>query len=244
MSTIFTAVFYQPILNLLLVLYNTVAFQDLGLAIIILTIAIKMILWPFNQKAIKSQKALQELQPKLEEIKKKHADDKAALSQATIDLYRENKTNPFSSCLTMLVQLPVLIAVYQVFRDGVSNKLDYVYSFINKPEHLNTLAFGFLNLAAPNVILAVLAGLAQFWQAKTMVSRKQPNVKGAEDENMMAIMNKQMLYFMPAVTVFIGVTMPGGLTFYWLVMTLISAWQQHLIFKKNQEKIIEGEIVK
>ncbi len=244
MSTIFTAVFYQPILNLLLVLYNTVAFQDLGLAIIILTIAIKMILWPFNQKAIKSQKALQELQPKLEEIKKKHADDKAALSQATIDLYRENKTNPFSSCLTMLVQLPVLIAVYQVFRDGVSNKLDYVYAFINKPEHLNTLAFGFLNLAAPNVILAVLAGLAQFWQAKTMVSRKQPNVKGAEDENMMAIMNKQMLYFMPAVTVFIGVTMPGGLTFYWLVMTLISAWQQHLIFKKNQEKIIEGEIVK
>lgn len=248
MAQIFTAVFYQPILNLLVFLYNTVSFHDLGIAIILLTVVIKLVLWPLGRSSIKSQKALQDLQPKLEELKKKYSDDKARLSQETMQLYKENKVNPFSSCLPLLIQLPFLLAVYRVFRDGVSNKLDLVYSFIPRPEVINTISFGFLNLAKPNVYLAVLAGLAQFVQGKMMITKKpEVNTPGSKDESMAAIMNKQMLYFMPAITIFIGISLPGGLTLYWLVLTLITALQQYITFRKKNggKKIaVEGEIIK
>ena len=245
----FTVVFYQPILNLLVFLYTTVSFHDLGIAIILLTAIIKLAFWPLGRSSIKSQKALQDLQPKIEELKKEHKGNPAELSRATMELYKTNKVNPFSSCLPLLLQLPFLFAVYQVFRDGVGNKLDYVYSFVSRPEFINPISFGFLDLAKSNVYLAVLAGLAQFWQAK-MMSTTQPAVKvpGSKDESMTAIMNKQMLYFMPVITIFIGLSLPGGLTLYWFVLTLFTALQQLVTFKKKDgdaaPKTIEGDIIK
>jgi len=249
MTHLFTVIFYQPILNLLIFLYNHLSFNDFGIAIILMTIVIKLIFWPLGRKAIKSQKALQDLQPKIDDVKKQYKDDKAGLSRATMDLYKENKINPFSSCLPLLIQLPFLWAVYRVFRDGIANNLELVYSFIIKPENINTLSLGFLDLSQKNIYLAVLAGLAQFWQAKMMIA-KNPGVKtpGSKDENIAAIMNKQMLYFMPAITIFIGASLPGGLTLYWFVFTLLTALQQVLTFrnKKNNDipKTIEGEIIK
>lgn len=248
MSNIFNLVFYQPILNLLVFLYNTVSFQDLGLAIIIMTIAIKAVFWPLSRTAIKSQKALQDLQPKMEELKKKFGDDKAGLSQATMALYKDNKVNPFSSCLPLLIQLPFLFAVYRVFTSGLNNHLDSVYSFIFKPESINTLSLGFLDLSSPSPYLAVLAGLAQFWQAKMMITSKPPiKTPGSKDEGMAAIMNKQMLYFMPAITIFIGLSLPGGLTLYWFFFTLLTVFQQIVTFQKKTDSpggVIEGELVK
>lgn len=251
MTQIFTIIFYQPILNLLVFFYNTLSFQDLGVAIILLTAAIKLILWPLGRSSIKSQKALQDLQPKIEELKKKYAGDKAGLSQATMALYKENQVNPFSSCLPLLLQLPFLFAVYRVFLNGVGNKLDLVYPFIYQPEIINTVSLGFLDLAKPNIYLAILAGLAQFWQAKMMLTTKPAAVSaGSKDENMAAIMNKQMLYIMPAVTVFIGISLPGGLTLYWFVLTLFTALQQVVTFRKKNGsengavKVVEGEIIK
>ena len=235
MSQIFNVIFYQPILNLLVFLYNIVPGHDIGLAIILMTVIIKLILLPLSKQSIKSQKALQEIQPKIDEIKKKFADKKEEQGRAMMELYKQEKVNPFSSCLPLLIQLPFLWAVFMVFRAGLSNgSLDQVYSFIYKPEIINTMSLGLINLAKPNVVLAVLAGLAQFWQAK-MMSTKRPEVKsqGAKDEDMMAIMNKQMLYMMPALTVFIGLSFPGGLALYWLVTTLLTAFQQLYLFKKK-----------
>jgi YidC/Oxa1 family membrane protein insertase len=249
MAHLFTVIFYQPILNLLVFLYKTISFHDLGVAIILLTAVIKLVLWPLGRSSIKSQKALQDLQPKIEELKKTYVGNATELSRATMELYKTNKVNPFSSCLPLLLQLPFLFAVYQVFRDGVGNKLDFVYSFIGRPETINTISLGFLDLAKPNVYLAILAGLAQFWQAKMMIT-SQPTVKtpGSKDEGMAAIMNKQMLYFMPAITIFIGVSLPGGLTLYWFVLTLFTALQQLVTFNKKSgetaAKIVEGEIIK
>jgi len=236
MSQIFNAIFYQPILNLLVFLYNIVPGHDIGIAIILMTVVIKLILLPLSKQSIKSQKALQELQPKINEIKKKYADKKEEQGRAMMELYKQEKVNPFSSCLPLLIQLPFLWAVFMVFRAGLSGKsLDLVYSFIYQPEFINTMSFGFIDLSKPNVVLAILAGLAQFWQAK-MMTTKRPEVKseGAKDENMMAIMNKQMLYMMPALTVFIGLSFPGGLALYWLVTTLLTALQQLYLFKKKE----------
>ena len=253
MLNLFHVIFYQPILNLLIFLYNTISFHDLGLAIIFLTIVIKAVLWPLSQKSIKAQKSLQDLQPKINALKKEYKDDKQKQGQAMIQLYKEHKINPFSSCLPLLIQLPFLIAVFQVFRDGLNNKLNLVYPFIERPEEINAMAFGFLDLSKPNIYLAILAGLAQFWQAKMMITKKAAiKTEGSKDEDMAAIMNKQMLYFMPALTVFIGWTLPGGLTMYWFIVTLLTAVQQLIVFKRhNQEqaqivekKVIDGEVVK
>ncbi len=253
MGNFFTTFFYQPIFNLLIFIYNNLSFHDLGISIVILIVIIKGILWPLSRKSIKSQKELQDLQPKLDALKVKYKDDKVGLSQATMDIYKENKVNPFSSCLPLLIQFPFLIAVFRVFRDKINENLDLVYSFISKPETVNMISFGFLDLSKPNIYLAVLAGLAQFWQSKMMMAKK-PEIKteGAKDENMAAVMSKQMMYFMPVITVFIGVSLPGGLTLYWFFFTLLTVAQQLLTFNKqnkknlesNTKKIIEGEIVK
>lgn len=247
MIYLFQVIFYQPILNLLIFLYNSAAFQDMGLAIILLTALIKLILWPLSKKSIKSQKALQELQPKIDELKAKYKDNQKEMGTELMGLYKQYKINPFSSCLPLLVQLPFFIAVYRVFRDGLNSHLDLVYSFVSKPEIINTMFLGFLDLSKPNVYLAVLAGLAQFWQAKMMMAKnKKVNGVSAKEEGMASIMNKQMLYFMPALTIFIGITLSGGLTLYWFVLTLLTIVQQVLIARSqdNIQPIIEGEVIK
>ena len=253
----FDTFFYQPILNLVIFLYNMVPGHDLGIAIILLTIIIKVLLLPLSRQSIKSQKSLQDLQPKVDELKKKYANNKEELGRAMMNLYKEHKVNPFSSCLPLLIQLPFLFAVFKVFRTGFENgTLDLVYSFIDKPEVVNTISIIGVDLGENNYIIAFLAGAAQFWQAKMMMAKKAPvKSPGAKDENMMAMMNKQMVYMMPLLTIWIASTFPSGLALYWLTTTVLTGVQQLFIFKKDKEKdnnkdiqsgenkTIEGEVV-
>ena len=245
----FETFFYQPILNLLIFIYNVVPGHDFGVAIIILTIIIKLALLPLSKKSLNSQKALQELQPKIEEIKKKYKDKKEEMSKAMMTLYKNNKVNPISSCLPLIIQTPFLFAVFRVFRNGFENgSMDLIYPFITKPETINYISFFGTDLSKKNVIIAILAGVAQFWQTKMMATKK-PAIKsaGSKDENMMAIMNKQMIYFMPLFTIFIGMSFPGGLALYWLTTTVITALQQIFLFKKNKKaevEVIESKIIK
>lgn len=233
----FDLLFYQPVLNLLVSLYNNIPGHDFGVAIILLTIIIKIALYPLSQHTIKSQKSLQDLQPKIEEVKQLHKGDKEALAKATMALYRDHKINPFSSCLPLLIQLPFLFAVFRVFQNFEKNlDTSLLYSFVAAPEMANGLRFmQFIDLAKPNIVLALLAGLAQFWQTKMLLAKK-PEIKApaAQDENMAAIMNKQMTYMMPILTVVIGVSLPGGLTLYWFIFSLLSALQQLYVFRKKE----------
>jgi YidC/Oxa1 family membrane protein insertase len=252
MYQLFYVVLYQPIFNFLVWLYNIIPGQDIGVAIIIITILIRLALYPMTSKSIEAQRSLQGLQPKMNEIKAKYKDDKQKQTQAIMELYKHNKVNPFGSCLPLLIQLPILIALYKVLQDGlISTDLSSnLYSFVSNPGQLNPLSFGFIDMAKPNIYLAIMAGAAQFWQAKTMIRRQAPKEAGpaAKDENMMAMMNKQMLYFMPALTVFIGLSLPAGVTLYWFFSTLLMSIQQIVIAKKNPEAkkedgVIEGKIV-
>ncbi|OGY44533.1 MAG: hypothetical protein A2729_01745 [Candidatus Buchananbacteria bacterium RIFCSPHIGHO2_01_FULL_39_14] len=234
MLQLFNLILFQPLFNLLIFLYNFIPGHDLGLAIIILTVIIKLILYPLAQQSLKSQKALQELQPKLDSLKKQFGHDKEKLAKEMMVLYKQEKVNPLSSCLPLLIQLPFLIAVYRVFASGLDpENLKWLYPFVTSPQTINAISFGFLDLAKPNLVLAVLTGLAQFWQSKMLIVGRPPKgMSGAKDEQMMAMMNKQMLYFMPVFTVLISVRLPSGLVLYWLVMTLLTIFQQHFIFKK------------
>lgn len=229
---IYNTILYQPLFNLLVFFYNIVPGHDIGVAIIMLTVFVKLVLWPFFKQSIKAQRKMQVLQPKLDELKEKYKDNKEKLGPAIMELYQKEKVNPLSSCFPLLIQLPFLIAVYQVFRTGLaSGNFDLVYPFIANPGHLNSIAFGFLNLAVASPVLAVLTGLAQFWQSKQMMSRNQANKSSTAMSDKMNAINKQMLYFMPLITVVIGWSLPAGLTFYWLIFTMLGIFQQYLVFK-------------
>lgn len=219
----------------------------IGLSILILTLAIKFALFSMNTKAIVSQRELQKLQPKLNDIKEKYKKDKEKQSREMMKFYKENKINPFSSCLPLLIQLPILIALYRVFRDGITNpdELKYLYPFVLNPGHIEANFLGIFDFAAPNIVLAVIAGVLQFAQTwmltkmktkrekKEEIERKKKKKKTAMDTA--TAMTQQMTYFMPIMTVFIAASLPSGLAFYWVITTLFAIGQQWYIMKKKEE---------
>lgn len=235
MMSLFNTILTQPILNLLLWLYDVIPGRDIGIAIIALTIVIKALLYPLAKKQIKQQKMLQDLQPKIEELRKKYKDDKETQARELMSLYKVEKVNPASSCLPLLVQLPIFIALLHVLQSVLgSQDFSLLYSFIPHPGTIQLTLFNGIPLDKPNIPMAIIAGIVQFWQARQMIMRggaKQPptDVKGSEgskDESMAAMMNKQMMYVMPIMTVVIGFSLPGGLTLYWLTMSVLTVMQQ------------------
>lgn len=246
MLQLFHAIFYQPIFNLLIGLHNIIPGHDIGVAIILLTLIIKLVLWPINNKALKSQKALTDLQPKIEELKKQYADKKEEQAKAMMALYSQEKVSPMSSCLPLLIQLPVFIALYSALSKGLkSDGFDALYPFVSNPGKIEPMLFGLIGLAAPNIIFALLAGATQFVQARMMISKapKPKGIPGSGDEAMLATMNKQMTYMMPVMTVFIGWKLPAGVTLYWLVMNILTAGQQWHFLRKRAKASTEVEVI-
>lgn len=246
MGNLFHQVLYQPIFNLLIFLYNLI--PDIGVAIIIVTVVIKLILHPLSRKAAKSQRALQILQPKLEALKVQYKDQKEKLAQETLSLYRKEKISPFSSSLPLLIQFPIIIAVYRVFISGLRvNDFKDLYSFVPNPGtiHSTMLGLSWLDLSKPQIFLGVLAGAAQFWQTKLLMSKQKLHKVNdpSKEPSMMETMNKQMMYTMPIITVVISATLPGGLALYWFVMTLISALEQYIVNKSMDKESDNPQVI-
>lgn len=226
---------YQPLLNALVFLYQYLPGHDFGLAIIALTILIRLILYPFMAKSIKSQKTLSDLQPKLQEIQQKYKDNKEQQTKEVMALYKEKKINPFGGCLFLLIQLPVLIALYRVFWRGLQpGMLVYLYSFIPRPEVMNPVFIGLINLNQPNFILAVLAGIAQFFQTKMTMPKKLNTNPSNKTSQFSEMFQKQALYLFPLFTVFILWKLPAALGLYWLVSSIFSISQQYFVLKPKK----------
>lgn len=233
MLQFFHTALYLPLLNILVFLYNTIPGHDIGIAIIILTVLIRVVVWPLARQSIVAQKQMSSLQPKLAALKEKFKNDKQGLATATMQMYKDEKINPLSSCVPLLIQLPLLIVFYWVLRDVLHSKgLNELYPFVANPGSIKVIAFGFLDLLKPNYLLAILAGLSQFWQAKMLpMARPAVRTEGSKDEDMTAMMNKQMMYMMPVMTVVIGLSLPGGLSLYWLIATLMTVAQQAITLR-------------
>lgn len=252
MGNIFQIVLFQPILNALVWLYNVVPGNDLGIAIAILTVIVKIILYPLTMAQIKQQRALQDIQPKIDEVRKRLKDDKEGQAKELMELYKREKVNPASSCLPLLIQLPIFIGLYRALSSGLhSQGLNLLYPFVQNPGTIQTMMFGLVDLSKPNAVLAVLAGAIQFWQSWQIMRKPSPATPppaevaatpGAKDESMAAAMNKQMMYMMPLMTVVIGFTLPGGLTLYWLVMSLLTVAQQSLFLRRPKAPKPEAQL--
>ncbi len=226
----FNQILYYPLFNALIWLYNNIPGQDLGIAIIVLTALIRFILYPLSQKAIQSQKAMAKLQPEIKEIRKKYK-GKEEQAKAMMNLYQKYKINPFSGCLPILIQLPILFALYRVFFTGLDpQRLNGLYSFIEQPTSLSPMFLGIVDLSQRSIILAVLTGILMFIQSKMIMPKKtaQPTqgVKIA-GLDISSLMSQQMLYFMPLITVLIAWNLPAALPLYWIVITLFGIIQQY-----------------
>lgn len=221
LTSVFNTLLYRPLFNGLILIYNIV--PDMGIAIILLTVLIRLLFAPLSKKSIQSQKAMTEIQPKMKELQKKYKDNKEEQVKEIMALYKEHKVNPMSGCLPLLIQMPIIIALYKVFLSGMNiEQLNTLYSFVARPQSLNIMFLGFINLAiAGNVIMALIAGGSQFIQTKMMM----PIKKGGSD--MASMMTKQMVYMMPILTVFIAWRLPTALALYWIVFTVFGIIQQH-----------------
>ena len=220
-----------PINNLLIFLYG-ISGQNLGLAIIFLTLIVRGVLVPITIPSLRSAKKLQELKPHLDKLKQKHK-DKQKLQLATLELYKQHGINPAAGCLPQIAQLLVLIALYQVF-------INFINGGQYNGQSLN-LNFLWLDLgkADPYYILPVLAGLTQLIFSFMMTSGLESHVKAPKNKDekkkeedsmeMAQSMQQQMLYLMPAMTVIIALKFPSGLALYWVVTTLFSLVQQYLV---------------
>jgi len=243
----FNTIFYEPIYNALVFLVGITPGGDIGLAIILLTIIIKFILLPLHRKAIVSQIKLKQLEPKINEIKEKYKDKKEQAAK-TFELYKQEKINPLSGCLPIIIQLPIIFALYKVFLNGFDfSSVEHLYSFIKAPESININFLGIFDLSARNLFLAVLAGVTQYFQIDLAVKRN-PTVKndGSMQANIGNMMNKQMKYFMPIFVAFISYQISGAIALYWSVNNIFTTIQEVIINRKmaKQKKVINAEVLK
>jgi len=223
---LFNEILYRPIFNALVFLYNVIPGHDFGIAIIILTILIRIILFPLSYKSTKSRQALSIIQPKLKEIQQKYK-TKEDQSREMMKLYKDHKVNPFSGCLPLLIQFPILIALYQALINVLKpGSLSALYSFIKNPGTINSLFLGMVDLSKGNPILAILAGVSQFFYSK-ITMKYTPSIGSQK------AMGQQMLYFMPILTIIIAWTLPAGLPLYWVASTILGLGQEYYLLKKT-----------
>ncbi len=238
LSTIFHVVFYQPLFNALVFLYDYVPGKDFGIAIILLTIALRFVLYPLSAKAFYAQKALSALRPKIQEIQEKFKGQKDEISRRLLELYKTERFNPLSAFLPILVQLPILFALYRVFQNGLqTNQLTFLYPFVPPPPHISATFLGILDLGATSLPIALLAGLFQFIQSKQVSAFYPAKRQQGGKPDMSGLMQKQMMYLFPLFTVFIVAKFPAALGLYWITTSLFSIWQQWYLMKKSKIQI-------
>jgi YidC/Oxa1 family membrane protein insertase len=231
---IFYILIYQPLFNLLIFFYNIIPFFDLGVAVILLTASIKIVLHPLGIKAARSQKEMEGIQPEVKKIQEKYKDNKEVLAKKIMELYKEKKISPFSGMVPLFIQLPILISLFQIFNRGLENEeMKHLYDFISKPEIINYHFLGLIDLSSPNIILAILAAAGQYLQMRMTVAKKK---EGDEKQDTAKAIQSQMVLFLPGFTFIILLSLPSAVGLYWIITVAFSVFQQYIIKKEKKEE--------
>lgn len=238
MSFVWHTFFFDPIYNGLVLFIDTIPGGDVGLAIIAITAVVKFILLPLSISAAKTQKAIREIEPELKELKEKHKDDREALARATMALYQEAGIKPFSSIFLVMLQIPIVFALYLAVLKGGGVALPAIntsllYSFIPTPEAVNMIFLGLVDIAAKSWPLAVLAGLTQYVYAHLSLPKLEPRKEGETDfkADFARSMNMNMRYVLPAVIGFVAYTLSASVALYFTVSNLAAIAQEFVLRK-------------
>lgn len=239
MQTIWNLFFYQPIYNALVFTINNITFGDVAFAIIIITIVVKVILSPLTYRSTKNQIIMKKMEPEIKKIKEDYP-NKEEQAKKTFELYKKYGTNPFSGCLVVLLQLPIIFALYYVFYKGLNINAENLYSFVSMPTHLNTNFLGLVDIHGKSLFLAILAGVTQFIQGyfssslntkKIEVVNEIPKEKSFQEE-LSGSMQTNIKYVLPFFIAFIAYKISGAVALYWVVSNIFMIVQEYYIRKK------------
>lgn len=208
--------------------------QNYGITIIVFTILFKICLYPLYKKQIVSTAAMSEVQPKMQEIQRKYANDKELMNEKLMELYKEEKFNPMGGCLPMLIQMPIIIGLFTLLRNPLA--------YISSNDMIFAVHESFLwmtDLTQPDLwILPIAAGLSTFISF-TQTQAQQGGAQNAQMAPMMAMMK----YFFPIMIVWMGRSFPAGLTIYWFIGTVVQIlFNIHL--NKIRKQLREGKYKK
>ncbi len=236
-SGLYNLLIYQPLYNGLIFLIDIIPWSDAGMAVILLTLFVKLILFPFSRKATLTQQKMKQSEPEIRKIKEQYQKNRQEQAKKMFDLYREKGINPFSSFFLILIQLPIIIALYRIFWGSDLPQIDesLLYSFITVPQNVNMVFLGLVDIALKSWPLAILVGLSTFFQMKLSmpVSAPKPAAPGQSFKDDLArSMSVQMRYFFPFVALFISYSLSGAVALYWLTSNLF-AIAQELILKRR-----------
>jgi YidC/Oxa1 family membrane protein insertase len=229
MIYLYDHIIYYPILNALVFLYNTVAFHDLGIAIIFLTILVRIILYPLFHKSARHQAISQRIQPEVKKLQELHKNDRQKQTAAIMALHKEHGINPFSGFLLLIVQLPVLIGLYRILAKVLKpGLLVGLYSFIEVPQTINPIFLGLINLSKGSIFIVGFAAIAQYFQGKLAIPKSPPGHVPSQAEKV----SRQMVFIGPGITFMIFYNLPAAVSLYWLVSSLFSILQQTRVNKQ------------
>lgn len=231
MSFLYHTFFFDPLYNTLILLFRIFPWADAGVIVIMLTTLVRLVLYPLSKKAVLTQLRMQEIAPEIDELKSKHKDKPEELARATLALYRKKKVNPFSGILVVLIQLPLIFALYRIFLHFSEVRTDLLYSFVPAPGEFNTLFLGLLDIADKSILLALLAALTTYYQLKISTQGQKPSKGDSLGENLAKSMQTQMKYFFPIVIFFISYTLPSVISLYFIATNIFSVIQEVVIKK-------------
>jgi YidC/Oxa1 family membrane protein insertase len=240
----FSTVFYQPLYNALIFLISVVPGFNVGAAIILLTIMVRTALLPLSHKSVVSQAKMRAIAPHVEKVKEKYKDNKQEQAKQIMGLYKEHGVNPFSGCLLLIIQLPIIFALYFVFFKGLPNlDADILYSFVTHPDTINMLFLGIL-LSKKSILLAGIAAVTQYYQIKLSIPAMATPEAGAKPsfkDDFARSFNLQMRYVLPIIVFGVSYTISAAIALYWATSNLFSIAHE-LYVKSKAEKINTAKI--
>ena len=237
MSWLFNTFIFIPLYNAFVFLIDIIPYHIAGVAIVILTLIVKFALMPLAVKMAHTQKRMKEITPKIEEIRERHKNDRQKMTLETMELYKRENIKPFASFLILLIQLPIIIALYWVFvLSGFPEiNADNLYVFIQNPELVN-VKFFWVDLTAKSVVFAFLAGFTQYIYAK-MTVHDIKFTKDGETDTFKADLQKslqlQMKYFLPVIIAVIAYALSAAVSLYFIVSNLFMIGQEYYLRRKG-----------
>ena len=228
----FSTLFYNPLYNLLVLFLQVTPHADVGISIVLLTILVKIILYPLNKSSAVTQHKMKKVEKEIKDVKKKHTDQKD-VALKTMEIYKRESIKPFASIIPVFLQIPIFIALYLIFSKGIVNSPEHLYSFMHFPEMVSTLAFGIFDVSKKYILVGFLTGASYFFLAKIQTKAMSSHSKD-EDKDTFAfqfndMMKKQITYVFPLLTGITAAVFPSAIGVYWITSNLIGIAQSYFI---------------
>ncbi len=249
MKDFFVATIYNPLYNIFVAIIDIIPTHEVFWAAIVFTVLVKLVLFPLTKSAMLSQIKIRGIQDELKRIQVEFKDQREVLATKMLSLYRENNINPLSPILVLLVQIPVVLSLFFIFKSGLPEiNLLSLYSFVPAPEAVQMVTFG-IDLAEKSIPLALLTGITQYFYTKRTFAHQLPVANsdkksgqqnfGAEFQKAMSF---QFTYVMPVIITIVAYSFASVLAIYWITSNVF-AYLQDVYIRRQIDNQIDDSVV-